>query len=180
MSSLSFHLRPAPSIAALACALVLPLCTAVASAEPPPTAKAVVSPRAPADAQREAMLQILADPSVSERRVWFAVGPGDAEALALEKALRSVFEQAGWTVSTRTITGMVLKPGVSMLAAEEESPEWVGVVQQALDASGLTVKYGSGYRPYYQEMKQKNPAWVGVPIEADQHFVVVLGPAPKS
>jgi hypothetical protein len=29
-------------------------------------------------------------------------------------------------------------------------------------------------------MKQKNPAWVGVPIGADQAFVIVLGPQPKS
>ena len=154
---------------------------AASGAEPAPSPTvAAGSPRAPGDAQREAMLDILADPTISGRKVWFAVGPGDAESAALEKALRSIFEQAHWTVETKTITGMVLKPGVSMLEAEEQSPEWVGVVQQALDASGLTVKYGSGYRPYYEEMKQQNPAWVGVPIEADQAFVIVIGPAPKA
>lgn len=126
------------------------------------------------------MLQILADPTVTERKVWFAVGPSDPEAKALEKALRGIFEQAGWKAETRTVTGMVLKPGVSMLAADGESPSWVGVVQQALDASGLPVKYGSGYRPYYEEMKRTNPSWVGVPIEADQEFVVVIGPQPKT
>ena len=43
-----------------------------------------------------------------------------------------------------------------MLAADEAPPLWVGGVQRAPDASGLAVKYFTGYRPYY-ERKSKNP-----------------------
>jgi hypothetical protein len=91
-----------------------------------------------------------------------------------------VFEQAGWKVSTQTITGMVLKPGIAMLAAEEVPAPWVDVVHQALEAGGLTVTYGTGYRPYYEEKKLQDPKWVGLPIAPDQRFIIVIGPQPKT
>lgn len=125
------------------------------------------------------MRDILAAEKAPDRKAWFAVAPGEGEPQELERALRSAFAEAGWKVETQTITGMVLKPGIAMLAADEEPPLWVGSVQRALDASGLPVKYGSGYRPYYEEMKGKNPKWVGVPIAADQAFVIVIGPEPQ-
>jgi len=125
------------------------------------------------------MRGILSAEKAKDRKVWFAVAPGEGEPQALERALRSVFQEAGWKVETQTITGMVLKPGIAMLAADEEPPLWVGSVQKALDASGLAVKYGSGYRPYFEEMKSKNPNWVGVPIAANQAFVIVLGSEPQ-
>jgi hypothetical protein len=150
--------------------------TATPATEPSPAA---TSARAPDDAERKAMKDILSAEKSPDRKAWVVLSPGEGEPQELERALRSVFEEAGWKVETQTITGMVLKPGVAMLAADEEPPLWVGSVQRALDASGLPVKYGSGYRPYYEEMKSKNPKWVGVPIAAGQVFVIVLGPEPS-
>jgi hypothetical protein len=122
------------------------------------------------------MLKVLSREKSPARKAWFAVPPGDGEPQALERALRAVFEQAGWKVETRTITDAVPRPGVAMLAADDEPPLWVASVQHAMDASGLAVKYGSGYRAYSEEMKRKNPNWVGVPITSDQAFVIVIGP----
>jgi hypothetical protein len=122
------------------------------------------------------MLKILANEKSPGRKVWFAVEAGDGEPQALERELNAIFKQGGWKVETQPVTGMVLKPGVAMLAADEEPPLWVASVQHAMDASGLAVKYGSGYRAYYEEMKSKNPDWVGVPIAPGQAFVIVIGP----
>ena len=124
------------------------------------------------------MRDILSAETAAGRKVWFAVGSGEGEPQELERALHSVFQEAGWKVETQMTTGMVLNPGVAMLAADEAPPLWVGSVQRALDASGLAVKYFTGYRPYY-EKKRKDPKWVGVPIAADQTFVIVIGPEPQ-
>jgi hypothetical protein len=145
--------------------------------EPSSTA-AATSPRAPTDTQRAAMVQILASEKGHEAS--FLIGPENPETEALAAALRSIFEEAGWKADVQTITGMVLKPGVSMLAADEEPPAWVAVVQHALQQSGLDVKFGSGYRAYYEEKKKENPKWVGVPINQDQAFVIVIGPEPTA
>jgi hypothetical protein len=173
---------PLLSVGSAIAALILVATPALTdpSPQPEPTATAATSARAPADQQREAMMQILAAETSPDRKVWFVIGPGDPETQALADALRGTFEQAGWKSETQTVTGMVLKPGIAMLAADEEQPLWVGSVQRALDASGLQVKYGSGYRPYYEEKKRENPSWVGVPIGPDQAFIVVVGPAPAA
>jgi len=49
-----------------------------------------------------------------------------------------------------------------------------------MQASGIEVKSATGYRSYYDEKKAENPKWPGVPIAADEAFVIVLGPAPTS
>jgi hypothetical protein len=49
-----------------------------------------------------------------------------------------------------------------------------------MQASGIEAKSATGYRPYYEEKKRENPAWPGVPMTAEQVFVIVLGPAAKA
>ena len=49
-----------------------------------------------------------------------------------------------------------------------------------MEASGLGAKSASGYRSYYEQKKQENPAWPGVPMKADQDFVIVVGPKPAA
>lgn len=158
------------------------LATGAAAAEadpspaPEPSSTAVTSARSPDESERKAMVQILS--SEKGQKASFLVTPGNAEAEALANDLKGIFEEAGWKADVTPITGMMLKPGVSMLAADEEPPAWVAVVQHALQQSGIDVKFGSGYRPYYDEKKKEDPKWVGVPITKDQAFVIVVGPEP--
>ena len=126
------------------------------------------------------MLRVLSGESGQVRKVWFAVTPGDAESAALKDAFEGVFKQAGWDTATQTVTGMVLKPGLSILIAAEEPPPYVAVAQQALESTGFTFKTGSGYRAYFEERKQTDPKWPGIPLAPDQEFVVVVGPQPPA
>src|SRR5262249_13523344 len=71
---------------------------------------------------------------------------------------------------------MVLKPGLIVLVAAEEPSSYVAVAQQALESTGFTIKSGSGYRAYSEERKRADPAWPGIPLGADQDYVVVVGP----
>jgi nucleotide-binding universal stress UspA family protein len=162
------------SIAAVATGAV----AAEPSPVPEPTSTTVTSPRAPDDSERAAMVKILS--SEKGHTAPFLIGPGNPETEALGAALKQIFEDAGWKADVQPVTGMMLKPGLSMLAADEEPPAWVAVVQHALQQSGLDVKFGSGYRPYYDEKKKENPKWVGVPITKDQAFVIVIGPEPTA
>jgi len=157
-------------------------------ASAPPSASTTVAPRAAAqpgreltDAERAAMLRALAAEQGAVRKVWFAVTPGDAEPNALKDAFASVFKQAGWETVTQPVTGMALKPGLSILIAEEEPPSYVNVAQQALQATSFQFKTGTGYRAYFEERKQADPKWPGIPLAPGQDFVVVVGPkAPPS
>jgi hypothetical protein len=112
--------------------------------------------------------------------IWFAVTPGDAEAVALKDAFEAVFKQAGWTTETQPITGMVLKPGLSFLVAAEETPPYVATAQQALGATSYDFKAGIGYGAYYAERKKADPKWPGIPLADGQDFVVVIGPRPPA
>jgi hypothetical protein len=146
---------------------------------------AAAGPSAPAaerrltNEARAAMAQELAGEG-GARRAWIMSQPGDPEVAALVSSLTAVFEGAGWTVQAETVSGMSLKPGVVTLVAEEQYPPYVDSVLRALEASGLGAKSASGYRPYYESKKQENPSWPGVPMRADQDFVIVVGPKPRS
>ena len=135
-------------------------------------------PRSLSETERAAMLRVLAGETGSVRKVWFAVAAGDPESAALKDAFEGVFKQAGWDTATQTVTGMVLKPGLSVLVAAEEPPSYVAVAQQALESTGFTFKSGTGYRAYFEERKRTDPAWPGIPLAADQDYVVVVGPQP--
>jgi hypothetical protein len=168
-----------PLLAVLACAspdgVQQAAVTTTTSTAPP--ARSVTRPgRSLSDTERAAMLRILSGESGPVRKVWFAVTPGDAESAALKDAFEGVFKQAGWDTATQTVTGMVLKPGLSILIAAEEPPSYVAVAQQALESTGFTFKTGTGYRAYFEERKQADPKWPGITLAPDQEFVVVVGP----
>jgi hypothetical protein len=114
------------------------------------------------------------------RKAWILSQPGNPEVAALASSLASVFEDAGWAVQSETVSGMSLKPGVMTLIGEEQYPSYVDTVLKALDASGLGAKSASGYRAYYESKKQENASWPGVPMRADQDFVIVIGPKPAA
>jgi hypothetical protein len=144
---------------------------------PPAAAQPTARPaRSLSETERASMLRVLAGETGPVRKVWFAVGAGDRESTALKDAFEGVFKQAGWDTATQTVTGIVLKPGLSVLVAAEEPPPYVAVAQQALESTGFTFKSGSGYRAYFEERKRADPAWPGIPLAADQDYVVVVGP----
>jgi hypothetical protein len=159
-----------------------PTATAAAQAAAPVAPAAApfagTSSRAPDEQEQAAMVEILTAESAPERAAWIAVMPGNADSQALGNALKEAFEKGGWKVELQPVTGMALKPGLSILIAEEEPPGWTDSARKALEASGNEVKAAIGYRPYYDEKKAADPNWVGVPIGADQAFVIVVGPPP--
>jgi len=124
------------------------------------------------------MLHALAAEQGPVRKVWFAVPAGDAEAAGLADALAAVFKQAGWEPVTQRMTGIMLKPGLSILMAEEQPPSYASVAQQALESTGFQFKTGTGYRSYLEERRRADPKWPGIPLAPDQDFIVVIGPKP--
>ncbi len=122
------------------------------------------------------MLVALGAEQGTSRKAWFAIAPGDPEAAALKESLEAVFKQAGWETTTQMVTGMVLKPGLSILIAAEEPPAHVTTAQQALAATSFEWKTGTGYGPYYEERKRADPNWPGIALAPGQEFVIVIGP----
>ena len=143
---------------------------------PPAPAAKTSAGRQLTDTERASMLAALGAEQGPVRKVWFAVAPNDPEAAALEGALEGVFKQAGWETATRTVTGMVLKPGLSILIAAEEPPSYVTTAQRALEGTSFEWKTGTGYRPYFEERKRADPSWPGISLAPDQEYVVVIGP----
>jgi len=154
-----------------------------AAADAPPAAtaaKAAASSRAPDASERAAMLDILKGEAAPERAAWFAYMAGSAAGNALADALAATFREAGWKVQVQALSGMALKPGISVLLADEQPPAFAETALRAMQASGIDVKSASGYKPYYDEKKAENPNWPGVPLAKDAAFVIVVGPEPKS
>jgi hypothetical protein len=177
------RLAPITAIAlGLAAALTFaPLVAQAAEPAAPATAaKAGDSPRAPDATEKAAMLEVLKPETAPARAAWLSYTAGNAESRALAESLGTVFREAGWKVETAALAGLVLKPGVSLLIADEQPPTWVETAVQALGKSGVDVKTASGYRSYYDEKKAENPAWPGVPLAKDAAFVIVVGPEPKA
>jgi len=131
------------------------------------------------DAGRAAMKDHLV-PETTGKKAWILSQPGNPEVAALAGSLAGVFKEVGWEVQAETASGISLKPGVMTLVAEEQYPSYVDTVLKALEASGLDAKSASGYRGYYESKKQENPAWPGIPMRADQDFIIVIGPKATS
>ena len=148
----------------------------------PPAAKAPAAQgagRQLSDGAKSAMKDHLVT-ETTKKQAWILSQPGNPEVAALVTSMTDVFKGAGWDVKSETVTGISLKPGLMTLVGEEQYPPYVDTVLKALDASGLDPKSASGYRAYYESKKQENPNWPGVPLRADQDFVIVVGPKPAA
>jgi hypothetical protein len=132
------------------------------------------------DTQREAMLTKLRETTSSERPVWFATWADNPESASFRMALQAVFEEAGWEVKGNEQVKFQLKPGLYMMAADEEPPQYILDVGDALEAAGITATIGRGYREFYEEKKKENPNWNGVTLLPEQTYVLVIGPKPPS
>jgi hypothetical protein len=129
--------------------------------------------------QRSAMLARLGGSGVTTTNpVWFATMPNNPEAAAFQHTLQSVFEEAGWQVRGNVPVGFALKPGVFVFSADEEPPDYIGDAIEAIQAAGITVTSGRGYRQFYQDKKKENPNWRGFDLAADQTYVIAIGRKP--
>jgi len=129
------------------------------------------------DWQREAMLSRLRQ-ETDTKDVWFIRASGDPEAAAYQKALQSVFEEAGWRVRSSRSAGFPLRAGIFFLMADESPPTYVETVLAAFDDAGISITSGRGYRAFYEEKKRENPNWRGFDLAPDQDYVIAIGPKP--
>jgi hypothetical protein len=126
------------------------------------------------------MLAKLRATSGPERPIWFATYANNAEAATFRLALQTIFEEAGWEVRGNEQVNFQLKPGLYLMAADEEPPQYILDVGEALESAGLKTTIGRGYRSFYDEKKKENPAWNGVSLAPNQSYVLVVGPQPAS
>jgi hypothetical protein len=151
-----------------------------------PAANVGAAARAPAGdrsltpEQREAMLGKLRATFGSERPVWFATIAGNAEAAAFRLTLQTIFEEAGWEVRGNEQVNFQVKPGIFLMAGDEEPPDYIGDVGEAFEAAGVKITIGRGYRQFYEDKKRENPNWNGVGLAPTQSYVLVVGPKPTS
>ncbi len=130
-----------------------------------------------ADWQREAMLARLRA-EAGDKNVWFVRASGDPEAAAFQKALQSVFEEAGWRVRSVRAAGFPLRAGIFFMMADESPPAYVETALAALTDAGIDVTSGRGYRAFYEDKKRENPNFRGFDMEPDQDYVIAVGPKP--
>ena len=131
--------------------------------------------------QREAMLEKLGGRGSSVTYpVWFATVPNNPEAAAFQRALQGVFEEAGWQVGGNVPVRFAMKAGVYVFAADEEPPEYVGMVHDALQAAGIPVaSAGRGYREFARQKRLENPDWVGLELGPEQTYIIAIGRKPE-
>lgn len=130
--------------------------------------------------QRQAMLAALREESGAEKKIWIRVDPNDPEAAGFEKAIEDVFREAGWEVARMGSDGLLFKPGVYLLVAEEEWPTYAETANKALEAGGITVTAARGYRAYYEEQTKTKPGWHGTKFLPEQTYVVLVGRKPEA
>jgi hypothetical protein len=129
--------------------------------------------------ERAALIDVLRADASPDKRIWLVVTPGVAETTALAGALDTAFREGGWQPTLLRLSGMVLKAGsIRILVGDESEPPAVDAARRALEAAGLTVETGTGYRAFYEEKKRENPKWPGIPMTPEQTFIVVLPPEP--
>ena len=110
--------------------------------------------------------------------IWFSTYTQDPNAVALQREIEDVFLQAGWQVRGNQPVQFRLKEGIFVFMADPDPPQYAIEARAALEAAGLSLSGGTGYRDYYQQMKRTNPSWNGIEMAPEQTFVVVVGPQP--
>jgi hypothetical protein len=149
-----------------------PQATPVSNSPPPPQ---VEGGRVITAEQKAAMLEKLGGTEMSSRPVWFATTMQDPESVAYQRALQSVFEEAGWQIIGVSPIRFASKPGIFLFSADEEPPDYVQTAVDALEAAQLAPMVGRGYREFYKEKKTENPDWNGFELSPEQSYVIVVG-----
>jgi tetratricopeptide (TPR) repeat protein len=145
-------------------------------AEVRPRATPEASGSAISEAQRARLLEILRkEPRGTP--IWLAAFEADARGRALGAALAKAFQDAGWTLRKQNIAFRI-KAGIHLFAAEETPPRYVVTAYEALVAAGLKPMVYRGYRAHYERMTRERPGYQGLPMTAEQTYVVAVGPVP--
>jgi len=80
-------------------------------------------------------------------------------------------------VKGNTTVRFAMKPGVFVFAADEEPPDYLTSLNDALEAAGLTVTSGRGYRDFVKQKKEENKNWVGLELGPEDTYVLAVGRA---
>ena len=67
-----------------------------------------------------------------------------------------------------------------MFMADAEPATHVATALRGLEAAGLKVVTGTGYRAFFEERRAKDPSFRGHELEPEQDFVIVVGPSDES
>ena len=65
-----------------------------------------------------------------------------------------------------------------VFAGEQEPPDYVRTVAQALTEAGFAPTYRTAYRSFYDDKKKADPTFQGFPFAPEQTFLVVVGRTP--
>jgi hypothetical protein len=124
--------------------------------------------------QRRAMIAALqARPAGT--MAWLAASGSEPTALARADDLRAIFVEAGWRVAAVQHTAFPLRAGLLLLAADDSPQASVTAVRAALDAAGLEVELGAGYRRYLEHQRARRPDAPMIDLAPDQAFVLAVG-----
>ena len=147
---------------------------AAAAPAPVRTANRVLSTE-----QRTAMLEKLNAETGPQKDVWFTSAGNDAEAVAFQRALQSVFEEAGWSVRRSAPAEFALRPGIFFMMADVSPPPYVSTALSAFQAAQIELTSGRDYRAFNERKKRDDPTWRGFEMDPDQHYIIAVGPAPQ-
>ncbi len=64
--------------------------------------------------------------------------------------------------------------------ADDEPAAHVATALTGLQATGLELSAGRGYRAFYETKKLEDPSFRGFELAPEQDFVIVVGPNPNS
>jgi hypothetical protein len=130
------------------------------------------------DEQRDAMRSKLsAEPG---KKVWFVRQPNDPEAESFQRELEAVFQESGWEIAGSSEASYRIKAGLYLYMANDEPAAHVAAALTGLQATGLELSAGRGYRAFYEAKKKEDPSFRGFELAPEQDFVIVVGPNPDS
>jgi hypothetical protein len=93
---------------------------------------------------------------------WITYDGRDAAAQAVARDLAAAFESAHWRVRSLSAARIALKPGLMLMAAAEPT-QACQAVADAIQATGLPLTIGSGYREFAAERVRANPSYSELP-----------------
>jgi hypothetical protein len=73
-----------------------------------------------------------------------------------------------------------IKAGLYLYMADDEPAAHVATALTGLQATGLELSAGRGYRAFYVTKKLEDPSFRGFELAPEQDFVIVVGPNPDS
>src|SRR5690606_13057018 len=106
---------------------------------------------------------------------WIVFDARDPGARALAGRLGEAFAAAGWSVRGLEEARFPLRPGLFVLAADDQPSPAAAAATAALEAAQLPATVASGYRAYAADRRRADPNWTGFNLADDQQFVIAVG-----